>query len=139
MIRRNYVCPGNDGVSISEIKENYLEYERSLLDYLENNTYVFEKNPRSLAINDYLGKKRNIFVYNVTERWVQKFLRLQIEPFIESVLVEYVYAFRRGKSDVDSYKYILKNNPKFILRVDIEDYFNSVDQKKLFEKLKKWI
>lgn len=60
---------------------------------------------------------------------------MQIEPSIESTLPEYVYAFRRGKSDIDSYKYILKDSPKFILRTDIKDYFHTINKEKLLANL----
>lgn len=135
IIRRNYGCSGNDNVSISEVKINYEKHEDIIWQELRKGTFVFESKPRNTMIHDYLGKKQEIFVYNVTERWVQEFLKLQIEPIIDSTLEEYVYAFRRGKNDKDSYKYILKNNPKFILRIDVKDYFNSINKKKLFANL----
>mgnify|MGYP000305436925 CR=1 FL=1 len=136
IIKRNYGCPGNDNVSISEVKINYKEYEDTIYQKLKKDSFVFDSNPKSVIIQDYLGKKREIFVYNVDERWVQEFLKLQIEPTLDTTLEEYVYAFRRGKNDKDSYKYILKNNPKFILRIDIKDYFNSIDKERLFTDLK---
>ncbi len=136
IIKRNYGCPGNDNVSISEVKINYKEYEDAVCQKLEKNALVFESDPKCVIINDYLGKKREIFVYNVIERWVQEFLKLQIEPTLDAALEEYVYAFRRGRSDKDSYRYILKNNPKFVLRVDIKNYFNSIDKERLFADLK---
>lgn len=135
IIRRNYGCPGNDRVSISDIKTNYEKYEHIVWQQLEKNYYVFEQEPKQIIIRDYLGKEREIFVYNVAERWVQEFIKLQIEPKIDATLAEYVYAFRRGKSDIHSYQYILKNNPKFILRIDIKDYFRSINKENLLISL----
>lgn len=135
IIRRNYGCPGNDGVSISKVKASYEKYENIVWQGLEKDTYVFEREPKRVTISDYLCKKREVFVYNVAERWIQEILKLQIEPAIEVVLAEYIYAFRRGKSDTDSYKYILKDSPKFILRTDIEDYFGSINKEKLFANM----
>lgn len=137
IIRRNYGCPGNDGVSILDVKRNYKKYEDIVLRCLgESDIGIFELSPKHIVINDYLGKKREIFVYNVVERWIQECLKLQIEPSIEAALPEYVYAFRRGKSDVDSYKYILKDSPKFILRTDIKDYFHTINKGKLLTNLR---
>lgn len=135
IIRRNYGCPGNDGISISRVKKNYNKYENIVWQRLENGIYTFEQEPKCVTIHDYLGKEREIFVYNIIDRWVQEFIRLQIEPIIDITLAEYVYAFRRGKNDVDSYDYILKNEPKFILRTDIKDYFHSINKEKLFTGL----
>lgn len=137
IIKRNYGCPGNDNISISEIKTNYKKYESDVCQKLEKGTFAFESNPKNVIIHDYLGKKRRIFVYNITERWVQEFIKLQIEPTVNATLEEYVYAFRRGKNDEDSYKYILKNNPKYILRIDIKNYFNSINKERLFVNLEK--
>lgn len=134
-IRRNYGCPGNDGVSISKVRANYKSYEYVVWQKLKEDIYVFEREPKCVTISDYLGKKREIFIYNVVERWIQEFLKLQIEPAIDGTLSEYVYAFRRGKSDIDSYKYILKNNPRFVLCTDIKDYFCSINKGKLFVSL----
>jgi retron-type reverse transcriptase len=136
ILRRNYGCPGNDGISIKDIKINYNNYENTVWGSLEKHTYTFEQEPKCVTINDYLGNEREIFVYNVIERWIQQFIGLQIEPIIDSVLQEYVYAYRRGKNDIDSYKYILNNNPNFILRVDIKNYFSFIDRGKLFVMLK---
>lgn len=132
ILRRNYGCPGNDSLSIKEIKESYDAYTNILLENLDNFSYDFEETPKSLLIHDLSDRERKIFVYNVLERWVQHYIKLQIVPLIESVLSEYVYAYRRGKTDTESYKYILRSNPKFVLRLDIRDYFRSIDRSCLF-------
>ena len=136
ILKRNYGCPGNDGISIKDIKRNYEHCENIVWESLKKYNYSFEKQPKRTVITDYLGNKRVIFVYNVIERWVQQFIKLQIEPIINTTLSEYVYAYRRGKNDRDSYNYILKNNPEFILRIDIKNYFESIDREKLFVLLK---
>ena len=138
VIRRNYGCPGNDGISISDIKKSYCTYENLLYEKLKNNKFVFEQNPKQVVIRDYLGKEREIFVYNVSERWAQEFLKLQIEETIEKNLVEYTYAFRRGKSDKDSYRNILSTNPVCILRTDIKNYFRSISKVSIFLLLEKF-
>lgn len=135
IIRRNFSCPGSDGISISDIRKNYSFYEDKIISEINNNIFAFDSQPKCLTIKDYLGKERKIFVYNVIERWVQEFIKLQIEPSVEQIIVEYTYAFRRKKSDLDSYRYILKDNPKYILRIDIKDYFSSINKDKLFSDL----
>lgn len=136
ILRRNYGCPGNDGISIKDIKDNYYEFEDFIWNSLKKYDYEFEKKPKSLTISDNTHSEWVIFVYNVIERWIQHFLKLQIEPKIDIILPKYIYAYRRGKKDIDSYKYILKNDPKFILRVDIRNYFYSINREKLFVMLK---
>jgi retron-type reverse transcriptase len=132
IICRNYACPGNDGVSISQIKKKYKYYEDSIFGKLECGNFEFQSKPKSVLIQDYLGKNREIFVYTVEERWVQEYLKLCIEAEIENMLVEYTFAFRRKKSDIDSYSYILRSNPKYILRIDIKNFFFSINREKIF-------
>lgn len=136
ILKRNYGCPGNDRISIKDIKRNYIHYENIVWENLKEYNYNFEKQPKRTVIIDYLGNKRVIFVYNIIERWIQQFIKLQIESVIDASLSEHVYAYRRGKNYVDSYNYILKNNPNFILRTDIKNYFESINKEKLFILLK---
>jgi retron-type reverse transcriptase len=135
IIRRNYGCPGNDGLAISEIRRNYGFYEELLVLQLTGVTFKFESAPKKSLISDYLGKPREIFVYCVLERWVQEYLKLLIEPSVEELLAFYTFAFRQKKYDVDSYVYILRRNPKYILRVDIMNFFASINKENVLSQL----
>ena len=133
IIRRNYGCPGNNKVSIKDIKLSYEAYEKGIWELLIHSTYPFESDPKSVSID---GNKRFIYVYNVEERWIQEYLKLEIESNIETVLHDYIYAYRRFLKDKDSYNYILKNNPNYILRADIRNYFLNIDKKIINSQIK---
>lgn len=135
ILRRNYGCPGNDKLSIKDIKNSYEHYIDRLKQDIESTSYNFEACPKSIMINDSFDRERKIFVYNVLERWVQHYLKLHIDPLISSVLSEYVYAYRRGSTDTESYKYILRNESKYVLRLDIKNYFGAIDKDSLFKLL----
>jgi len=136
ILRRNYGCPGNDRLSIKEIKKSYKYYIEKLTQQIDNKSYKFEAHPKFITIYDSCKSGRRIFIYNVLERWVQHYIKLHIDPLINLVLSEYVYAYRRGKTDIESYDYILKNKPEYVLRLDIENFFESIDKNYLFELLK---
>lgn len=131
ILRRNYGCPGNDGISISTVKKDFNFYEESIWEKVKDGSYEFEEVPKKVFIKDYLGNDREIFVYNVFDRWVQEFLRLQIDEVVGGALADYVYAFRRKRSDLQSYEYVLRNTPKLILRLDIKDYFRSINRESI--------
>lgn len=137
VLRRNYGCPGNDGVSIKLVKKEYDRYINFLADKLNRHTYSFERNPKSLTIKDFSLRERVIFVYNVLERWVQHYIKININTLIDSTLTEYVYAYRRGKTDTESYSYILRNKPKYIIMLDIQNFFGSIDKNRLYKKIEK--
>lgn len=130
--RRNYGCCGNDGIYIRNIKENFSEFQNDLKNSLYNLKFDFEKSPKESIISDYQGKLRKIYVYNLKERVFQGILKLIIENEVTNLLKDYVYGFRRGKTDIQSYQYILKNNPLYILKVDIKDYFESISKENLY-------
>ena len=133
IIRRNYGCPGNNKVSIKDIKSSYGSYEDKIWNLLIHSAYPFESNPKLVNIDN---NKRFIYVYNIEERWIQEYLKLEIENNIEAVLHDYVYAYRMHLKDRDSYNYILKNNPNYILRVDIKNYFPSIDTRRIYFQIK---
>ena len=135
IIRRNYGCPGNDGISISDIRRNYESYELKQMEQLESRTFEFDPHPKKITISDYLGKKREIFVYSVLERWAQEYIKLHLAPFVERELTESAFAFRQNKNDKESYIYILANKPKYILRIDIKNFFECIDKERLLRNL----
>jgi RNA-directed DNA polymerase len=135
IIRRNYGCPGIDGISISDVRRHYARFEIEQIARFENGTFVGDSLPKKVEISDYLGKRRKIFVYSVLERWSQEFIKLKLSPFVENALADCVYAFRQNKSDLDSYTDIIRGHPNHILRIDIKDFFDSTDRTALMQQL----
>lgn len=132
ILRRNYGCPGNDGISIQIIKSDFNNHLNYIIDQVENNKFKFEESPKKTTITDYLGKPRTIVVYNVYERWVQEYIRMVSQDSINAFLSNHVYGYRRNKKDVEAYNYILESSPQFVLRLDIFKFFDSINQKILF-------
>mgnify|MGYP001574024766 CR=1 FL=1 len=66
---------------------------------------------------------------------MQHYIKVNINTLINSNLAEYIYAYRRDKTDLESYHYILKNKPKYIIRLDIKDFFGSINKVYLYKKI----
>ncbi|EKD99628.1 MAG: hypothetical protein ACD_22C00220G0003 [uncultured bacterium] len=126
ILRRNYGCPGLDGISIKEIKHSYKHHLKAISSKItrgEINTLPVKIVP----ITDYRGNTRNVFVYCVYERWIQAYLKLQIEPMVEKLMYPYVYGYRRGLDGNMLNAYITKNKMKRVLHIDIEKFFDNID------------
>jgi len=136
IIRRNYGCPGMDGISIKEIKKNYDYYKNLLITNFNAGKYTFCP-PKKVSIVDFLNKPRDIFVYSVLDRWMQQVIRLVIEPYVETKLRPYVFAYRRGKNFNTLVENILQRSPNYVLWLDIVDFNNSIDREILIHQLKK--
>jgi retron-type reverse transcriptase len=120
-------------LSIKKIKSSYCLYVETLKERIEECNYDFEISPKTLLIKDPSERERRVFVYNVLERWMQQYLKLRIEPAIESILSDCVFAYRRGRSATDCHEYILRSNSKYVLKIDIKDYFASINRDYLWE------
>lgn len=138
VIRRNYGCPGPDGLSIKHIKSDYQSHKKYLQQQLQNNTFKFGV-PRYSLITKNGPKVRTIYIYNLYDKWIQQCINISIEPYyIEPLLAPYVFFSRRGIGDgrKAAAKYILKSKPKYLLRLDILDFFASINRAKLIALLK---
>lgn len=135
VLRRNYGCSGNDGISIQTIKSDLNFHLDYLANLILNNNFEFEKAPKSTTIIDYLGNPRSVMVYNMYERWVQEYIRTLSQDVIDSFLSNHVYGYRRKKRDIEAYKYILESSPRFVLRLDIRNFFGTINREYLFEML----
>ncbi|EKE00101.1 MAG: hypothetical protein ACD_22C00092G0013 [uncultured bacterium] len=127
IIRRNYGCPGLDGVSIKDIKQNYNYYINKIIDLY--NSYTFGRYPvKTTTITDYNNKPRDIFIYCLYDRWIQQILKLQIEEIIENDLKEYVFGYRRKLNIGMLRKYTKSFNSKYILNIDILGFYNHINR-----------
>ncbi len=134
LLRRNYGCPGLDGVSLREIKKDYNKHKNVVLGkYTENQ--VNSLSIKTTTIIDYGGKEREIFVYCIHERWLQMYLKLQIEHDIEKNLKSYVFGYRKGVTMKDLHSYLLNTGLEHILHLDIAKYFDQIDRESLFNFL----
>jgi len=136
ILRRNYGCPGADGLSIKDIKANY-DFHQSIVVEKYTNSDINKLPIKQVEIIDFAGKKRKIYVYCLYERWLQLIIKLQIEFIVEKLLPEYVFGYRRGKDMSSLQKYILSKDSSHVLYCDIVNYFENIDTNILLIQLEK--
>ncbi len=132
ILRRNYGAPGRDRISIREVKSKYKFFSALIESQINSNEYFFTK-PISREFVDYSGKRRLIYIYTVLDRWVQHYLKLEISPHIHSFLKPYIFGYIRRRSNIQAAEYILHNNPRYVLKLDISNFSSSIDIQRIFK------
>lgn len=135
IIRRNYGCPGMDGVSLRDVRRNFREHATALASELNTGSIVFHP-PRHATIvtGGITPTRRDIYVYNIRERWLQCYIRLLTEPFIPA-LSGSVYSYRRGRTRSEGLEALLRAKPHFVLLLDIKSFFGSLCRKRLIQQI----
>ena len=84
------------------------------------------------------GKKRPLGVPTIIDRVVQTSLRNTIEPIFEKKFMNCSYGFRPGRGCPDALREVergLEQGRTWVVDVDIEQYFDSIDQGRLMEEV----
>lgn len=136
ILRRNYGCPGTDGLSYKEIKKNFVLHRSYLESALKNKTFKFT-DPRKCTIRTgkITPKIRDVFVYNIYDRWIQEAIKIELNSYLKKKMHPHVYSYIRGKNRRQAFEYILNLNPKYILILDIKNFACSINTSILFEML----
>lgn len=136
IIRRNYGCPGLDGISIKAIKQNFSFHKNKVIELYSN--VAFGNLPvKTIKIKDYSGKDMEVYIYSLYDRWIQQIIRLEIEPSINAALKDYIFAYRHGKNMEMLKKYLKSFNTKSIFVLDVLKFFDNIDRKTLYDKMVK--
>lgn len=88
------------------------------------------------------GKKRPLGVPAIIDRVVQTSLRNAIEPIFEKKFADCSYGFRPGRGCKDALREVsreLKLGRTWVVDVDIEQYFDSIDHERLMDEVAKEI
>lgn len=84
-------------------------------------------------------KKRTVYIYSREENYVLKLLTYLLIRHYEHIFANNLYSFRANHGVKRAINYLKNDNDlaeKYIYKVDIQNYFNSVDVQKLFVMLK---
>lgn len=88
------------------------------------------------------GKKRPLGVPTIIDRVVQTSIRNAIEPIFERKFAECSYGFRPGRGCKDALREVargLKQGRTWVVDVDIEQYFDSIEHERLMDEVAKEI
>jgi RNA-directed DNA polymerase len=129
---------GIDGIT----KEQYgQELERNIRDLHERlRTKRWRHKPiRRVQIPKENGKRRPIGISSTEDKIVQEALRELLEAVYEPIFHDGSYGFRRGRSAHDALRslngMLFRGEVSWILEIDVESFFDSVDRKMLIGML----
>jgi RNA-directed DNA polymerase len=128
---------GVDGMSIEMFRDRADKRLFRLSEQLQNKTYE----PRAVKrvwIPKAAGKLRPLGVPVIIDRVVQTSLRNAIEPIFERKFADCSYGFRPGRGCKDALRKVaegLARGRTWVVDVDIEQYFDSIDKKRLMAEV----
>ena len=140
-LKRNK-APGVDGVSVKEYGENLEENLKDLVERLKAKRYKTLP-VRRVYIPKPKGGKRPLGIPSVEDKIVQMGLKKILEVIFEVDFLNISYGFRPKKNShqaLDTLDKMVMTKPvNYIVDMDIERFFDTVDHKHLMELLKRRI
>lgn len=140
-VKSNKGAHGVDGMKVDELlqylKENGSQLRQSILDG------KCRPNPvRRVEIPKEDGKKRKLGIPTVVDRVIQQSISQMLTPIFEKQFSDNSYGFRPGRSAHDAIRKCQNNidaGYKYVVDMDLEKYFDTVNQSKLIEVLSRTI
>lgn len=140
-VKSNKGAHGIDGMEVDELlqylKENGDQLRQSILDG------KYRPNPvRRVEIPKEDGKKRKLGIPTVVDRVVQQAIAQILTPIFEQQFSNNSYGFRPGRSAHQAIRQCQINiyeGYKYVVDMDLEKYFDTVNQSKLIEVLSRTI
>jgi len=140
-VKSNKGAQGIDGMTVDELlqylKDNGAPLRQSILDG------KYRPNPvRRVEIPKENGKKRKLGIPTVVDRVVQQAISQVLTPIFEKQFSNNSFGFRPGRSAHQAIRKSQDNidkGYKYVVDMDLEKYFDTVNQSKLVEILSRTI
>lgn len=130
---------GVDCVSIGHFAKDSETRLLSVKEHLRSGTYQPKPVKRAWIAKAGSKQKRPLGIPTVTDRVVQQAARMVLEPIFEYRFAEHSYGFRPGRSCRDALRRVsgqLADGYTHVVDIDIEGYFDTINQERLMELLK---
>lgn len=138
-IKQKGASGGIDGVCISQFESDLGGNLSALADELHRKVWTPQPYLRiSIAKKD--NEKRNLGLLSIKDKVVQQAIKTLIEPRFEKSFVFNSFGYRPNKGHTKAVKYARcccqsKNSP-YLLRLDIDNYFDNINHEILFRRIK---
>lgn len=132
-VKANKGAPGVDGVTVDEAYENIIQNKEKWLHQIRKRTYKPQP-VRRVQIPKENGKMRNLGIPTVFDRIIQQAIVQILSPIFEEQFSKTSYGFRPGRccesAVVKALEY-LNDGYEWIVDIDLERFFDTVDQDRL--------
>lgn len=132
-VKANQGAPGVDGITVDEANDFIIQNKEKLLYQMRKRTYKPQP-VRRVQIPKENGKMRNLGIPTVFDRIIQQAMVQILSPIFEEQFSETSYGFRPGRccenAVVKALEY-LNDGYEWIVDIDLERFFDTVDQDRL--------
>jgi RNA-directed DNA polymerase len=140
-VKRNEGAGGIDGMQVDELLPFLKENREELVQSLRGGKYR-PKPVRRVEIPKSNGKTRKLGIPTVVDRLVQQAIAQILTPIYEKQFSDNSYGFRPKRSAHDALRRCQTNiteGYKYVVDMDLEKYFDTVNQSKLIQTLSETI
>jgi RNA-directed DNA polymerase len=140
-VKKNKGVGGVDGMQV----EDLLQYLKDNGEEIRQTIKVGKYRPQPVLrveIPKEGGKKRKLGIPTAVDRVIQQAIAQVLTPIYEAKFSNNSYGFRPGRSQHDALKVCQKNirdGYKYVVDMDLEQFFDTVNQSKLIEVLSRSI
>lgn len=136
-VKRNKGAGGIDGMQVDELLPFLTEHQNELVQALRDGKY--RPSPvRRVEIPKENGKTRKLGIPTVVDRLIQQAICQILTPIYEQKFSDNSYGFRPQRSAHDALRKCQTNisdGYKYVVDMDLEKYFDTVNQSKLIQIL----
>jgi len=139
-VESNKGAAGVDGMHVAKLRSWYFKHEQELLEKIRQGTYK-PLPVKRVEIPKADGKgKRELGIPTVIDRLIQQALLQVLQPIFEPEFSDSSYGFRPGRrahQAIDKAKEYIREGYKWVVDIDLENFFNRVHHDKLMSKVAK--
>lgn len=140
-VYKNKGATGVDGVTVEEIADYIKDNKERIINQIRKRKYKPQP-VRRVQIPKENGKKRNLGIPTVMDRIIQQAMVQVISPIFEEQFNNNSYGFRPGRSCeqavIKALEY-LNNGYDWIVDIDLEKFFDTVNQDRLITIIRRTI
>lgn len=140
-VRANKGASGIDDMTVDELLQYLKDNGEQIKEYIRNGKY----NPKAVKrveIPKADGSKRKLGIPTVVDRVIQQAVAQQLSIIYEPIFSENSYGFRPNRSCHDAIlkaKEIMNNGYKWVVDLDLEKFFDTVNQDLLISIIRKTV
>ncbi len=130
---------GIDKISLEKYAQNANKHLFALLDKLQKKRWKPQPYLR-ISIPKKTSESRELGLLSIEDKIVQQAIKLLIEPILDKRFYNCSYAYRPNRGHLKAIKRAIHEckqiDNKWILKLDIDNYFDNIDHTILFSRLK---
>lgn len=137
-VKSNKGAPGIDKMTVNEIDRHLSEHMEEIKASIMDRRYTPQP-VRRVYIPKANGKKRPLGIPTVADRVIQQAVAQKLNEIYEPHYSEHSYGFRQGRSAHDAVNEVLhylNEGYEWVIDLDIEKYFDTVNHDKLISILR---